>query len=1185
MNGYDYYDLLMSVYCFNLCVNNRSLLTSQMKMNLALKLCDKKGNIKIKTHKEFKNLFSKLKPYIDVEMYDDPILEDFGQIKFKYNNETYNVIVGTGYNSTYAQLFFLESLSDETSTRDKVTKILKYNSDNIEYFKNDNTSEGRKNIRLCIPSNKLFKRVKEFFSNLDFEMMEELNEIIKSNNEYIEEEHFLCYDNKYYPLYNTSIIIDLFNKLYKILNYEEKNKMVDDSILDLLLKISKLDQGSNPMIYFPVKLFTDDKKEERKSYTFFARTSKGSSIIAINKSRFKSQDELDKELSEITSLASQNELKLLELRERSLEGLHGITITNRSSLKFILYDNYVNLTEPKYILGSGNKQNVLECSALDMIYMLIFIESLDELEQFIDYNDREEYDQLIAFGGDSCRFLTWKSMDHMIAKGAIKYGTINLDINTADGYVLDYFEETINQFPWNSSNNYLFDDPFAWKIEKETNDIYLYKNRINPTFFGYVKYLDNNQICFFAQNLLFWDKNNIDKYRETTALIEDITLRKLKTCSKYIQKLSLASNKSLYFLYMPIDYAISAGINVEQDNKIVYSECYEDEYSLNIRYTVDYQLLYKEINGVDDRQIENKYIKQLFEPIANYYSKEILELTNYLNETNNEKKEIEVVQIPIDYIYNNSFRNFRVETNCFLIIKKEIAKICFKSGVLPGEYYGNDATNIIRKMQKELIRNFEFEISKYNRLDLHNKLLEIYSNCYHEIYIHQKRYTSINNVTEEVLEDVQNRIVEQRETAKRNARTLLYLIESNLYLEREKEGNIDETELQKLLAFSHWLINLNDSADICYFTNEEAHISVDYEYVVDNINDNVDIDSDEYIKRVYAKNGYTITNDSKDGEYLTRIKETFDKESGCNLIAIFDICDFLQTRFLEYDYEKIDSNVYKISKAKLFDNLKKIIDSSDGENYSIQQLEKNLEFLTINFKELKTLKGKQDFYIPFNDRENRDNRFDIKPILMIEEEIIFSPPLIKNAHSLWFDGILNFMLPYEIGLPNTTQVLLEWKKRYENKMVYDIKKVFENNGITFVKVNVQLHKIDKVEKYSRDIGDYDVIAIDDIKKNIWIIESKFLNKVGSFYEMFQQQKNFFKEKKYIEKFQRRIDYINDNYKRVLKSYGFFDITGFKILPYMIFNKVMVSRYKKIAFPMISIMELEDEIKKQKADEN
>ncbi len=1176
MNNYCYTDLLSAVYCINICVNNRSALASQMKLNLSLNLCDKNGTAEIKKYCEFKDFFNKLKPYIKTGIYDDPILEDFSEIKFKFNGKKYNTIIGTGYNSSYAQLYFLEPLALCINKLKEITDIIKYNSNIIDYFEAYNISDNKENIRIMCPSNILFKRVKNYFSEIDFKNTSYIHSLVKFNNEYIEKKHFIFYDNRYYPLYNTSILIDMFDLYYSELGDELKNKIVNNGIYFVLNSLTSIDNSENPMIYFPIKLYEGDFDKQTPSFTFLARTTKGSTIVAINKSEY-DNNELEKIINKLTKYLKDNQLKFIEARSRSSKGLLGLTITDKSNLKFILYDNYVNLSETSHILGERRLNNILECNALDVIYMLLFSSGFDEVESYIDYNDQDEYDQIIGYGGDSCRFFTWKSMNHMIAKGAIKFGMINTDINTTDGFVLDYYKKDIKFFPWESSNTFLFENPFSWNIEDYGNDVYLFKNKIIKSFFGYVKYFSNNQLIFFAQNLFFWDKNNIDKYDQITSIIDDIILRKLKTCFEYFQEISIKSSKSIYFLFMPYEYAKKVGINTSNTDRLVFGDCIEDDLSLNIRYTINYDLLYKKISESNDRSVENRFIKELFESIIKYYPQEFDELKEYLNSTSNEKKEIETIQIELDYMYNNSFRKYHVGDYDYLKVKKIIAEVCMNSEIEPGEYFGTDATFKIRKMQKELIQKFENMIYEYEQNDLHIKLLEMYSNSVHDTYIHKKRYSMVNNVTNEVLSDVRNNIINQREEAKRNSRTLLYLIESNLYLARKSSKIIEENDLRILLAFSHWLVNLNDTADICYFTEKEAHISVNYEYVVDN-EFNSDIDDEKYTKRVYSNNNYIIPHDYNDNVYIDRVLKAFECETGCDLKGIFDICYYLQIEFLQYDYSNLENNVYKISKEDLIENLYNIVNELSDENYTKPQIEKNLDFLIINTNELKTRKGKKDFFLSFNERENRDNRFEIKPIVLDSNDIIFSPVLMKNVHSLWLDGIMNFMLPYEIGIPETRKMILEWKKIYEDKMVYDIKDIFLANNISFVKVNVQIHKLDKSANYPNDIGDFDVIAIDDINKKLWIIESKFLSLVGSFYEMFEQQRNFFKKGKYIEKFQRRIDFMNLNYKRVLKSFGFYDVSNYKILYFMVFNKVIVSRYRNINIPLISITELEEKIK-------
>lgn len=1173
LKEYIFEDLLIAIYCVNICVNNRSALESQLALNLGLKTCDRNGTKSIKKYDEFKIFFERIKVFLDINDFDDPILEDFGTVKFRFENNIYDIILGTGYNSVYAQLYFLKPIAIRLSCIDKVNKVLKYNSDIINFFRQDNLNDGKNEIRFVLPSEKLFIAVTKYFQQLDFSMLEDIKSIIELEENFIEKEHFVLYNEKYYPLYNTSILIDLFDKLYNELNHEERIEIAELGVINVLSEISKLDQGKMPYVYFPVNLH--DKSKCKIPYTFLLRSS-DSTIIGINKDRLKDDDELNNEIKKIIDLAQNNELEIMESIPRNKDGYLGITVTSKCKIKFIIHDSFINICEVRYQLEERRNNNILKCSALDLIYMFLFMEDLDEIDEYINYNEQKDYEQMIGFGGDSSRFLMWKSFNHMFAKGAVQFGLINFGINTSDEYVLDYFEKKINNYPWKNNDVFLFSSPFAWNIKPECNNIYRYSNKINKMFFGYVSYLNNDGACFFAHNISFFNNEDIKKYKKAVDLIDDINLRKINTCKEFLNEIASTGNNFIEILFMPYNYAQKVGLNIDDKREYVYSDCKINSNCINIRYTVNYEKLYEDICNTKNRSVENKYVKELFFPLSRYFPEICSKLDNELENTKLDKKEVDVVKIEIEYIYNDSKKYFNVSTQDFMLAKKEIAKICLKNNVEPGEYYGKDANKIVRCMQKDLISFYEEEISKYNQLDLHYKLLELYSESTHIVNIHQKRYNSFTNVTDDVLNEVQTKIINEREQEKRNSRTILYFIETNLFLERASSKKITDEELNRLLAFSDWLIVLNDNADICHFTDTEAHIKIDYEYVVDNI---VDFEVDEdYGKRVYSKNHYTIANDEEDKKYMEQVMNKFKIETGISLLSLFDFCYYLQIHFSEYKKCQISSNVYRINRSETIKNFKKIIDETDGEKYSIEQIEKIIEFFTINTKELKTCKGKTDFYIPINGREQRENRFEVKPILCINDELIFSPVIINNIHNMWFNGILNFMLPYETGLKETVADILNWKKRYENKMVYDIQNIFKENGIVFVKADIYLHKFDKKGGYPLELGDYDIIAIDDIKKNIWIIESKVLNRVGSLFEMISQQKNFFINNKYVEKFQRRIDFMNLNYKKVLKSFGFTDVTGYTVMPYMVFNKVVISRYKKVNFPIISIMELDEIIK-------
>ena len=105
------------------------------------------------------------------------------------------------------------------------------------------------------------------------------------------------------------------------------------------------------------------------------------------------------------------------------------------------------------------------------------------------------------------------------------------------------------------------------------------------------------------------------------------------------------------------------------------------------------------------------------------------------------------------------------------------------------------------------------------------------------------------------------------------------------------------------------------------------------------------------------------------------------------------------------------------------------------------------------------------------------------------------------------------------------------------------------------------------------LGDYDVIGLNVTRKEIYVIECKVLKPIGSVFEHSCQQKNFFDKKKYDEKFQLRIDYFTSVANSFFASKGFSDTNSFKIMPYMVVNKVFSSYYKTVKFPIVTFDEL------------
>lgn len=462
---------------------------------------------------------------------------------------------------------------------------------------------------------------------------------------------------------------------------------------------------------------------------------------------------------------------------------------------------------------------------------------------------------------------------------------------------------------------------------------------------------------------------------------------------------------------------------------------------------------------------------------------------------------------------------------------------------------------------------------KYDYLKLFERCLADYSTLLHEIMIHRKRYNSFGDMKDEVRAKVSQDIIKQREEAKHDLRTVSYLLETTLFNSRRGHVILSAENYQYLLAYANWLVVLSDNADMCYFTDDEVYIKVSGEYIID-VESNRESDQtlgEELAKRMYDNPGRFERDRSADEKFFEKIKQAFARDTGVPLEVFLKLMFYLETG------GNIGSELYHRANTLCFWKEDIIDDYCSVQNVSKKLAEKALQLLSINPKRLKTKNNKTDFYLPIGDKEKRCDRYEVNPVYEYDDMIIYSPVAIHFLRDYWENSLFEFCMPYEIGLPSTKNVVTDWKRVYEKKIVFDLENVFKDNGF-IVRSNFELKNLDK-KKYPQYLGDYDLFAVNLQAKEIWIIECKVIEKVETFYEMYRQQNRFFKENKYDEKFQRRIDFLNANYAEVIRDLKL-PIEKYNIKPYMCVNKVFVSRYKKITFPILSYQEMVAEIGKE-----
>lgn len=1176
---YNIDDVTRAIFCMNSWANNRSALAQALTLNQAISNVKGFGNQNIKEYSELKAFFDAIITYLPITYREDLTLNDFGEVKIIVDGETFPVILGTGHEQVHAAMKFLPVLARVIEMTDDLKAVLCYSRIIINTLVDSNTSSSDENYSITfeLPSEQFWQEVNSLFNSKEFsEHAKRAFQIMGYQKCPIEMQHFFVYMGDYYPLYNASLLVDFYKKLLSLATVEEYHRHINLTIGELIENTFNFSNNNRSRVLIaPIIINISTGKPYTNNHLSFMIVRAGRVLIAINKGDFDNLDSIEAEIDVINLLHEKNQLRLGEMYYRKeLHGGYAFDVSAGMTVQFLLIEPFTDITAHGAFLGEAGER--FSCSALDIIYMMGFMEDFDELLDFIEY-DRKEEAQIMTVGGKSNLFFTWKNAHHHIASGAIEYNLISVSYGTADDYVFKYYAKNLTNYPFGLQSK-MFADPLSWRIKDGDYGYSHFEHKGCLGFGGEGKMIGFSTFLFLAHNIEFFTEEDFspDNY---TALrtIDELNQRLFNRYGETLGVLPFLYGKVLQVMFMPMHYAQHvdhSGFTLDKNKKYVYSDIYVDTDTIIIRYAVNLDELLSAIMNANNKSVESAYFLELIEPLKKYLQSSFAELEATVNKDSSLKKEVGVFTIEQDYYYSDMAPSIQMEAQNFVKARKEIAKVCFAAEAEPGEYRGKAATQVIRKMQTAIVRVFEDQISQYNKENLHKKALNYYTTQLHGIIINLKRYSSFRDLEPFVQQEFEEKTRSIREEYRRNLRTAQYLLESNLAIQH-RDNNISDCkkdEFENLLAFADWLVVLQDNADTCYYTDFDLSVEIDSEFKVDTVlSEFSKLQYEQILPRKYKQEDYTIKNDEIDKEYLIQCANAFLADIGIELGTLISLLEYLQLEVVGKPFvEEVYPNVFEASKDNLInDFLELFIEPKEGD---LEKAEKALSFITLNCDKLKFLNGTTHHILPVWDREKRDNRFDVKPIILQEGKCIFSPVVMKQLATSWKSGFLEWYLPFEICLENVKTELAKWKKRYEDKMVQDIAGVFIEMGFYPVFPEVDLASRYPQGDFPDDLGDYDVIAVNQSKKEIWLIESKVLQKVGSIYEDQMQQKSFFYQHKDDEKFQRRIDYIRNNLSKVTSVLEL-EAVDYAVIPYMVTNKLFTSRYKKIDFPIITYHEL------------
>lgn len=1166
LSQYDFLSALSGVFTINSWRYNRGAQESCLALNLAIAENNSWGSKTISTPDDMRVFFDQLYPHLKISFADDPVLPDFGEIKLNYKNQYYSVITGTGHTApVFSALQFLERISSFACMDSYTEQLLMYSNQVLELLKTKNApidSDFSLSASFVIPTYDYYVGVRTFIEsrkwlNLDERILSmlsfEYSDIVRS--------HFFKYEEVYYPLFNPSMIIDYQIHLINNISDDSISSIVVSALADKLFDIYNSSISTNCI--FRHCLLVDGKTLLVEKSGCFSYIDSENLIIFLDCAHRKNIEET---INMIQSAYSKETLSIVNLDEEC-EGLgYKAYQVSSKELNIICFDEYINIDENRWQLGSDNEIRIY--TAIDLMYMIMYSTEISQITQF-DNDDRNEGAQVFSWGGVSDFYTTFLSEKGFISKGALVFNNISFEIDTSAAFILSFYMLIESVFPFHfSSKSFCY--PECWSVLRDDTETYQFTRKAHGYPCGSLFKYRNGCVVFLSFDLLGILKiSNLTQARLSLDFYRSITERFFRDYADAISDIQALDNCFVQYTCR----------SLSEDDSNYYVIC-DNIINSNNHITIDIRVncgkIEADIASSNDRTVEFMIIRELIQPLVSQSESAYSDILSRMEDTSKGKKVVNATSIQLNSYFNPNTYDINETEESELSVRKQIAIICLNAGIQPGTYERKEATKIVRAIQESVVDQFEQKLRSIDQMKLHTMILSAMATVQLSININRNSAFISKDLEESERIKSLEKSTQLYEEAKSKKAALIYLLESNLFVSNDRgDQKADEHIVSELLSYAKWLTVLQNSSDLCFHTDSDTALIVMDDFRIDvALGEHYSQVNGIEKKRRILSEPYELRYDEADKRYVERIMDAFYQDTGVKFKVLEAVlhqlsdCSFSRE---DVHFEEVAPNVISINALDAIHDYSNFVVEETPED----EVKRAYEYLTVLPQKLKNIADKQYPILPVWEREKRDNCLSVKPIVSFGNNFIYSPIVMEELRTRWRDGLLQFYPPYEIGLDKTCCAIYEWKNHYEHLISSDVEKLFKDIGCDYAKHDIDLRREDRNGNHPtiNELGDYDAIGLNLARKEIYLVECKVLRPIGSVFEHSNQQKRFFLEEKFDEKFQHRIDYFNTVSDEFFASQGFINTKGFKILPYMVVNKVFSSYYKHIEFPIVTYGEL------------
>lgn len=1151
LKKFDSMSLAKSIYAIASWISNRNYIGIVDTLNKSfIEIEDACGVVEIVTYEDFTKMFQELMLHLKGSFgYPEEFTSDTGEVKFYSEGSFKKIFIGNGSEDVYEACFFVESIVQGNEYLELMwQEILNYEDFILSKLYIGEFSQSE---RFECPPKEYFENV---FDNYELLKNPKLKLFFQGFNSSNSELYDFFTRKNGHPIFLPTIKESFLEKIENILPAEHVKKSswraVINQVRDNFLHIPSRKRQS----IFSIILIEKETKLETIIENSFM-------IFGVNDGVIFVPEDLNEELLESLKLGIRDEK--YTLTGISADGnLVGVSFETEMSIiiqKVEDVDLSPNIS--KMMLFAEMDEAYIDMKGL--MGIVNFASDIDEIAEFIKFlNDKANSEKVMNASGITSYFQIWQDMDKVIIEGSLDAMIVVPPYQSIEK-TIEFFSEDMKYYPYDAGIG--FSKIHHWNFVAKTKadlslnakggtgsaDIFMAKDKsiVYQELYFIIEDMDETTVetmsSFHEIIINELDENKeliLSLYRKNVLEINLVSERVLK---KNAAKLPIIESK----------YCKKIVINSDVDRQILLVKPYWEKITNN-------NITSKE------KSFENELIFS-FLTGGNFSDEKILE--KEINKSNNEQRTSSISKIEIPYFIDPHSSFDPPKTSAFKNVRKMMSKIIEKMELETKEYEESEILGVIRRFRNEIRNDLIKKIEIFDKIDLHKKLLDVYSIILFQINIHQERineFQLVDHLRKDSLTVFREQAIKLREESKTYRQVLEYLIEENLICDRiNTDRIITKQDLDELIAYSKWILDFQTMSDsVSYGASGWNKLEIREDHILEiEETDKYVRDAELLTKLRYLYGDYSSRDHEMDNHMLDLVDNVFQMETQISFKALFTTLTLLYSHSYMTDIAKqvevqVTNNIVEVPINIIADLFQLETD------LPIEEFFKVLTFITINVDQISDSSG----VIPIWEKKKRKNKLSAQPVLLIENKLVFSPISLYELKKSWYQGMMNFILPYNVGLEKTIGVIDRWKEYYEHKIVTDLASLFEE-AIYDVYPDKELYKLDPKGNHPHDLGDYDLIVINKEKKEILLFEVKYMRLSQTMKDSLGDQGEYFlKRKAKAKKFMRRVDYFQEHIEQIMNNLGFEE--DFVIKKYFLSNKNIRSFFKEYPFEVIGFNE-------------